>query len=389
MGPEREGYRHVSLECDRDVLSLLRIGVDAASIVGDKGGVGWHTHHLLRALLALNEEIEYVGYLRPGSLRGGRLDGWPLYDRLRWVEAPKWVMPWRGAWDGLDLYHGPNFKMQTTGRSGGIVTIHDLWLARHPEYSRKLLGQAGSSRRARARALRARKVVTVSEFSAQEIATLYGIAHEHVVVIHNGVSEEFVPEQDGQVMAELRQRWAIPAGGFILFVGGADPRKNHRVFLQAVAQVRSQLGGRAILLVGDEDHPQGSYRATAQELGLEQDVRCTGRLGREDLRRLYSFADLFVFPSRYEGFGMPVLEAMACGAPTITSSTSSLPEVAGEAALLVDPDDVQALGKAMVRVLSDRTLREGMRQRGFERAKLFTWQDAAARTLELYRRLCA
>ncbi|WHZ25180.1 MAG: Glycosyltransferase [Nitrospira sp.] len=367
----------------------MRIGIDAASIVGDKGGVGWHTHHLLRALLALNEDVEYVGYLRPGSLRGGRLEGWPLHDRLRWVEAPKWVMPWRGAWDGLDLYHGPNFKMQTTGRSGGIVTIHDLWLARHPEYSRKLLGQAGSSRRARARALRARKVVTVSEFSAQEIATLYRIAREHVVVIHNGVSEEFVPEQDGQVMADLRRRWAIPAGGFILFVGGADPRKNHRVFLQAVAQVRSHLGGRAILLVGDEDHPRGSYRATAQELGVEQDVRCTGRLGREDLRRLYSFADLFVFPSRYEGFGMPVLEAMACGAPTITSSISSLPEVAGDAALLVDPDDVEALGKAMVRVLSDRPLREGMRQRGFERAKRFTWDDAAARTLELYRRLCA
>lgn len=370
-------------------MSLLRIGIDAASIVGDKGGVGWHTHHLLRALSALNEEIEYVGYLRPGSLHAGRLEGWPLQDRLRWVEAPKWTMPWRGAWDGLDLFHGPNFKMQTTGRSGGIVTIHDLWLARHPEYSRKLLGQAGSSRRAMARALRARKVVTVSEFSAQELVSLYGIAREQVVVIHNGVSEEFVPESNGPVPAELRRRWAIPEAGFILFVGGADPRKNHRVVLQAVARVRSHLGGRVILLVGDEDHPQGSYGATAQELGVERDVRCTGRLGREDLKRLYSFADLFVFPSRYEGFGMPVLEAMACGAPTITSSTTSLPEVAGDAAVLVHPDDADALGKAMVTLLTDRTLREGMRQRGFERVKLFTWHRAALRTSALYRELCA
>ena len=132
----------------------MRIGIDAASIVGDKGGVGWHTYHLLRALLGLNEEIEYVGYLRPGSLQEGRLQGWAANDRMRWVETPRWLMPLHGTRDRLDLYHGPNFKMHTTGRSGGIVTIHDLWLARHPEYSRKLLGQAGSSRRARATANR-------------------------------------------------------------------------------------------------------------------------------------------------------------------------------------------------------------------------------------------
>jgi Glycosyltransferase len=367
----------------------MRIGIDAASIVGDKGGVGWHTHHLLRALLDVNDDIEYVGYLRPGSLRAGLLDGWPVNDRMRWVEVPRWLMPWRGAWDSLDLYHGPNFKMHTTGRSGGIVTIHDLWLARHPEYSRKLLGQAGSSRRARARANRARKVVTVSEFSAQEIETLYGVPRDRMAVIHNGVSEEFSPVGSESATAELRERWAIPEAGFILFVGGADPRKNHRIFLQAVAQSRQQLGGRAIVLVGDAEHPQGSYSATAQALGLEQDVRCTGRLDRENLRRLYSLADLFVFPSRYEGFGMPVLEAMACGAPTITSSTSSLPEVAGDAALLVHPDDVETLGKAMVTVLSDPELRQQLRQRGFERARLFTWQRAALRTVALYRELCA
>ncbi|MBA2486246.1 MAG: glycosyltransferase family 4 protein [Nitrospira sp.] len=366
----------------------MRIGIDAASIVGHKGGVGWHTHYLLRALLDLNEQIEYLGYLRPGSLKEGRLEGWPVNDRIRWVEAPRWLMPWRGAWDGLDLYHGPNFKMHATGRSGGIVTIHDLWLARHPEYSPKLLGQAGSSRRARATANRARKVVTVSEFSAREIEALYEIPHEQVVVIYNGVAEDFFPVHDDQVMAGLRERWAIPAAGFILFVGGADPRKNHDVFLQAVANVRPQLGGRVIILAGDAEHPQGNYRTTAHALGLEQDVRCTGRLDREELRRLYSCADLFVFPSRYEGFGMPVLEAMACGTPTITSSTSSLPEVAGDAAWLVDPDDVETLGTAMVTVLSDPELRQQLRQRGFERARLFTWERAALRTSALYRELC-
>jgi glycosyltransferase involved in cell wall biosynthesis len=366
----------------------MRIGIDAASLVGDKGGVGWHTHHLLKALLELDEKTDYVGYLRPGSLRAGRLSGWPTASRMRWIETPRWLLSWRGRWDRLDLYHGPNFKMHTAGRYGGIVTIHDLWLARHPEYSRKLLGQAGSSRRAIATAKRARKVVTVSEFSAREIESLYGISRDHVTVIHNGVSQDFTPLCNEQIKAELRTRWSIPPAGFILFVGGADPRKNHAGFLQAVAKCRSQLGGRAIVLVGDADHPQGSYAATAQSLGLEQEVRCTGRLDREDLRRLYSCADVFVFPSRYEGFGMPVLEAMACGAPTITSSTSSLPEVAGDAALLVDPDDVEGLARAMVNILSDADLQRSLRRRGYERARLFTWQRAAASTSALYRELC-
>ena len=368
---------------------VIRVGIDAASVVGDKGGVGWHTYHLLHALLELTDDVDYLGYLRPGSLQHGRLDGWPKHGRIRWVETPRWLMPWRAFRDGLDLFHGPNFKMHAKGRSGGIVTIHDLWLARHPEFSQKLLGQAGSSRRARATALRARKVVTVSEFSARELEALYDIPREHVVVIPNGVSEHFYPVQTQQEVIDLRRRWGIPTAGYILFVGGADPRKNHRVFLQAVAHRRSELGGRVILLVGDAEHPEGSYRATAQALGLEQHVRYTGRLDREDLRRLYASADLFVFPSRYEGFGMPVLEAMACGAPTITSSVSSLPEVAGDAALLIDPDDVEALGTAMIRLLSNGELRENLRQRGFERAQLFTWQRAALRTSALYHELCA
>ncbi|HVG02757.1 MAG TPA: glycosyltransferase family 1 protein [Nitrospira sp.] len=368
---------------------MIRIGIDAASVVGDKGGVGWHTYHLLRALLELKEDVSYCGYLPAGSLRGGQLDGWPMHDKIHWIETPRWMMPWRGRRDGLDLYHGPNFKMHALGRWGGIVTIHDLWLARHPEYSSKLLGQTGSSRRARATALRARRVVTVSEFSARELEELYDIPRHHVIVIPNGVSEDFHPRQDQQEVFDLRRRWAIPKAGYILFVGGADPRKNHRVFLQAVAQSRSELGGRAILLVGDAEHKEGSYRATAQALGLEQHVRYTGRLDRGDLRRLYAGADVFVFPSRYEGFGMPVLEAMACGTPTITSLSSSLPEVAGDAALLVDPDDVEALGKAMIRMLSDAELRAEYRRRGFERAESFTWQRTALRTSALYHELCA
>lgn len=198
----------------------MRIGIDASSIVGDKGGVGWHTHHLLQNLLLLPDELRYIGYVRPGVLRDGRPAGWASSDKIEWMEVPRWLMRWRGAWDRLDLYHGPNFKMHTTGRCGGVVTIHDLWLVRHPEYSPKVFGQAASTQRARDTARRARAVVTVSEFSAREIEALYGVSRERIVVIHNGVSEDFAPVRDEALCADVRRRLELPQAGFLLFVGG-------------------------------------------------------------------------------------------------------------------------------------------------------------------------
>jgi glycosyltransferase involved in cell wall biosynthesis len=367
----------------------MRIGIDASSIVGDRGGVGWHAAHLLEAMLALKEDVDYVGYLRPGSLRDGRPANWPAGDRLCWAEVARWRMSRRGRHDGLDLYHGLNFKLHTTGRYGGVVTIHDLWLERHPEYSTKFFGQRASSRRARATAHRARVVITVSRFSAREITSLYGVPPERVVVIHNGVADTFQPVTDDGTMQALRRSIGIPDAGFLLFVGGADPRKNHRTFLEAVDRCLPSLGDRAVVLVGDAVHPFGDYRETAGRLGLTSLVRCPGRMSRRDLRVLYSYADIFVFPSLYEGFGMPVLEAMACGAPVITSATSALPEVAGDAAVLVNPEDADALSRAIAEVLEDRGRRERLRGSGFARARTFTWHDAAARTHALYRRLCS
>jgi glycosyltransferase involved in cell wall biosynthesis len=278
--------------------------------------------------------------------------------------------------------------MHTTGRYGGIVTVHDLWLERYPEYSKKAFGQRASSRRAKSTAQRARAVVTVSEFSAREIADIYDVPEDRIEVIHNGVSEDFQPVIDEVAIGSLERELSLPASGFILFVGGADPRKNHRTFLRGVQQCLSALRGRAIVLVGDAVHPFGDYRETVRELGIEAHIRCPGRMSRQRLRLLYSYADVFVFPSLYEGFGMPILEAMACGAPVITSTTSALPEVAGGAAILVNPEDPEELGQAMVSLLDDPHAREQARSRGFVRAKSFSWSDAAARTLALYRRLC-
>lgn len=366
----------------------MKIGIDASPMIGDRGGVGWHTSYLLQAMLLAKRDVDFVAYLRPGSTPPEEIQGWSGSDHLRWVTASKWGMGRRGMADRLDLYHGTNFRMHTTGRYGGVVTIHDLWLERFPEYSPKFLGQTLSSYKTKRMARRARRVITVSQFSAQELMELFGLSAEQIAVIPNGVSDEFSPRRDDAAIVALKQRIGLTAPRFILFVGGADPRKNHRVFLEAASLVQKQLDGRALVLVGSATHPFGSYEQTAKSYGLEAQVLCPGRLSRDDLRLLYSYTDLFVFPSLYEGFGMPVLEAMGCGAPVVTSKTTALGEVAGDAAVLVDPRNARELGTAITSLLESESLRTSLKEKGFLRVKQYSWQRAAAQTLELYSSLC-
>ena len=366
----------------------MRIGFDANPMVGDKGGVGWHSYHLLRTMLARQEDIDFVAYAKPGAEQPDSVKAWPGVERLQWVNSSRWGMGKQGSSDQLDLYHGTNFRMQAVGRYGGLVTIHDLWLDRHPEYSKKMLGQWPSAFKTRQTALRARKTITVSEFSARELVELYGLKREHIRVIPNGVSEDFAPRRDDQAMAELRKRIGLKAERYVLFVGGADPRKNHQTFLEAAEKVRKKLGSRMLVLVGSPIHPFGNYEETARRRSLQEKVLCPGLVSTADLQLLYSSADLFVFPSLYEGFGMPVLEAMACGAPVLTSNSTALAEVAGDAALLADPQDAKALGEAMIRVLEDEPLRAALRGKGFERAKQFSWEQAATKTVDLYWEVC-
>ncbi len=368
----------------------MRIGIDAGPVVGGAGGVGTHTTQLLKAMVEQDKEKEFIAYIPTGTMHQLAAKGsWTSASNVRWVETGRWSLRWRGRMDRLDLFHGPNFKMRTQGRFGGIVTIHDLWLDRAPEYSAKMFGQRFSFARTRRTAWRARKVITVSRFSAGEISQLYGLPQERIVVIPNGVSDSFSVERDDPAMEAMRERMKISPDGYVLFVGGADPRKNHGNFLAAAARCRDVWKGLSLVLVGDPIHRFGNYRESAKAYGLERDIVCAGRVSPQELRLLYSYAQLFVFPSRYEGFGMPVLEAMACGAPTITSSTSALPEVAGGAALLVDPENPDQLAEAITQVLTREELRQDLRAKGLARVKHMTWHAAAAQTLGLYRDLCA
>ena len=365
----------------------MRIGFDAFPLAGSYGGISTYARQLLFALVRMGERHEFFAY-------GPRSGNWPERgweaknrDQIKWIRTSKVLVRKHGRLDHLDIYHGTNFKLQTCGRYGSVLTIHDLWLDRNPHYSPKLFGQHLSFYRTRRRASHASKIIAVSHFAAKEIQELYGIPAGKIRIIHHGVSAEFFPEKDEEKLLTLRRRYHLPLAPYILFVGGAEPRKNHSAVFQSFAHCPHLSNTHKVIAVGSEHSRWGHLQETSRSLGISDSIFCIGRIPQEDLRLLYSHADVFVFPSLYEGFGFPSLEAMACGAPVVTSNTTALPEVAGDAAILIDPANDEELGQAIVHVLEDSAIAESLQAKGLQRVKQFTWEQTACQTLHVYREL--
>jgi len=365
----------------------MRIGFDAFPLAGSYGGIKRYASHLLRALVGRGEGHEFFAY---GPVSGN----WPEVkwegnhrEQIKWIRTGKFWIRWRGQLDHLDIYHGTNFKLQARGRYGCVLTIHDLWLDRSPQYSQKLLGQGLSFYRTRRRARQATKIIAVSHFAAQEIQELYGTPCDKIRVIHSGVSDDFFQEKNEEKLSALQRRYHLPSAPYLLFVGGADPRKNHSTVFQAFAHCPRLSKTHRVIAVGSERSRWGDLRETGRSLGMNDYIFCIGKIPQEDLRLLYSHADVFVFPSLYEGFGFPVLEAMACGVPVVTSNATALPEVAGDAAILVDPTNDEALGQAIVHVLEDSAISGSLQAKGLQWVKQFTWERAARQTLHVYQEL--
>jgi glycosyltransferase involved in cell wall biosynthesis len=365
----------------------MRIGFDAFPAMNSFGGVGNYSRCLLEGLASLPAEGEIIAYIpnRPGL----KIDLLPTNDKIHvtWRETSEIFKNWYGGGMDLDLFHGTNFKAQAKGRFGSIITIHDLWLDRCPQYSKKLFGQKLSFYRTRYRAKHASHVITVSHHSAKEIQELYGIDGKQISVIWNGVSKEFWPEKLEKSGEILQSRFGID-GPYILFVGGAEPRKNHRALFRAYTKHSSLQRTHCLVVIGNPNHWMGTIEQTSKDLGILHRVVSLQNLSINDMRSLYSHADLFVFPSFYEGFGFPVLEAMACGVPVITSKGTALQEISNSAAVLVDPHNDEELGCAMQHVIEDQEVRRTLRRKGIERAKTFTWERAAEQTWQVYAQIC-
>ncbi len=367
----------------------MRVGLDGRALESPAAGVRRYTRELLAGIKGLGPGIEVVVFSTstrrgsrsptPGNGEPGR---WRRGSNLVWCLA---ALPLAVRRAPVDVFHAPAYTAPLWGVHPLVLTIHDVSYARHPEwypYRRDAWRRAFYRACARAADL----VVTDSEFSRAEIAAAYDIDPARIAVIPLGVGPPFVPgEVDGR---------ALPRGvrgPYVLHVGDLHARRNLVTALRAVVSLRQRvasLRSLQLVLVGVDRGEGGRLDELARRLGHPEALRFAGVPGDETLVDLYRRAAALVYPSRYEGFGLPVLEAMACGTPVVAARAGALPEVVGPAAPLVDPDDVEGFARALEPVLIDPEARREAQRRGLERAAQFSWRRTAELTVAAYRR-CA
>jgi glycosyltransferase involved in cell wall biosynthesis len=373
----------------------VRICLDVSPAIHHRAGIGRYAQELAAALLAVAPEHEYTAFYNRAA--EARPD--PPLDRLPHLTLSWDDKPWRlrvllaqllhrsqdSLFRGADLFHATDHLLPRLSHVRSVFTLHDLTFRLYPQahshWNRWFLALMLP------RFLRAADaLVADSECTRRDAVRLYGTDAAKIRVIYPGVSSRFRSAST----AIVRQKYGLP-DRFILSASTIEPRKNLITLLEAFAASTEQTGDRRpaargwkLVVAGKKGWLYEDFFRRLHELEMEGQVALLGFVPDDDLPALYSAADLFVFPSLYEGFGLPALEAMACGTPVIASNTSSLPEVVGDAGLLVDPHDTSGLAAAMEQVLADEWLRAEMRAKGIERAKTFTWEKTAHETLRVY-----
>jgi glycosyltransferase involved in cell wall biosynthesis len=374
----------------------VRIGLDGKVLTLSAGGTGRYSINLMRAMLAAageyRPELEFVIFTGPRTSRAvmkefdGACDECYLGAKSSLLRSLALIPPALRR-QRIDVFHGiDHVGIPFAGRTGKyVVTIHDViplilprtFTARHRAVVRLALARV---RR------RADRVIVPSHAVKQDVVQHLGLAEDLVTVTHHGCEPRFHPRADPEALRAARARYGLPSR-YVLAVGTLEPRKNLTTLLQAFARLREDGAvdpGLRLVLAGARGWLDEPIFRTVRSFGLEEVVCFPGFVDDDDLPELYRGAELFVFPSLYEGFGLPPLEAMACGVPVVTSNTSSMPEVAGGAAMLVDPLDVGGMAAAIARVLREERLRARLRAAGVARARQFSWETSARQVLDTY-----
>lgn len=376
-----------------------RIGFDITAAVCQGAGIGRYSRELVYALLKHESQFHYrLISARPtidlhpsdpilsaenASYRSLRLsDRWlyRIWHRLR--------LPLRADWltGQIDLFHSPDFVLPPLGwRMPAVLTVHDLSFLHYPETFTpsllKFLNQAVP------RSIkRATHILADSEATRADLIDAWPVVAEKVSVIYSGVSPLFKPVADSSLIQLTREKFRLGKEPYILSVGTLQPRKNYEMLFRAFHDVAKNLSIK-LIIVGGLGWMYDHIQAEIEALGLSGKVLLLGYVADSELPALYSGARLFVFPSLYEGFGLPVVEAMACGVPVLSSNASSLPEVAGTAALMLSPDDQEGWAREMIKILEDPEKRTKMIAAGFLQARNFRWKKSAQAVVEIYMRL--
>ncbi|MHB8160074.1 MAG: glycosyltransferase family 4 protein [Thermoleophilia bacterium] len=367
---------------------MINIGIDAHAIGERLTGNETYVVNLLEALFALESEHKFFLFFTRTEAASEWRDRYNnaevvmAHPAQPLVRIPI-VMPWLAWRTGIDLLHvqyaGPPFLNVPL-----ITAIHDISYERYPElFSKKEVAQFKATIPRTAR--KARKVLTISECSKRDLVEIYGLPENKVHVIYLGVGVEFTPEVESNSKQKMMEKYSI-AGRYFIAVGNLQPRKNLVRLIEAYARLRNEQPEicNKLVIVGKKAWKHDPILAFVKNSRWVEDIIITGYVPKNDLQILYACSDALIYPSIYEGFGLPPLEAMACGAPVIVSDTSALPEVVGEAALKVDPFDTDAIAAAMALIVREPDLAQCLSAAGIKRASRFTWSKCASETMAVY-----
>ncbi len=374
----------------------MRIGLDGKILTLRAGGTGRYAINLTRAMLAEaaahRPDLDFVIFTGPQTSRDVMAEFQGAYDECflgarSSVIRSLTLVPAALRRLGIDVFHGmDHVGIPLVGRTGKyVVTVHDVIPLILPETFTPRHRMVVRMALARVRR-KAHRVLVPSRAVKRDVVRLLNLAEGRVTVTPEGCEPRFRPVEAGAALRAVAARYGLPPR-YVLAVGTLEPRKNLTTLLRAFARLRRAGDvdpALRLVLAGARGWLDEPVFDAVRSLGLEDDVRFPGFIDDDDLPAVYGGAALFVFPSLYEGFGLPLLEAMACGVPVVTSNVSSMPEVAGDAALLVDPRDVDGLAAAIARVLRDGALRDRLRGAGIARARRFSWTVTARQTLDAY-----
>lgn len=373
----------------------MHIGLDAFSALG-KGGNSMYSRELIRHLLVEKRSHHFYlfGYLhdlfRPQFREQGASQHTEVHTRLspsyfplpRLTTINEILLRAAARLRGIEVFHFTNPMNIVSGPWKRVVTVHDLAPFHDPSWAKEdattLIKQKMS------RIVSSDAIIAVSEFTKQDLVEKWGVDPQKVTVVHEAVGGEFFPDDDRAFTHTI-----VGADSYLLCVGQLQPRKNNINLIRAFSTIAPQFPGLKLVFVGrpvSKEYFQ-SLQTAIRDAGVEDRVVFNHTVDTTGLRKLYTRAACLVYPSLFEGFGLPILEAYQCGTPAITSSTSSLPEVAGEASILVNPNSSEEIADAIQRLLSDSTLRETLRAAIPAQLKKFSWEKAARETLDVYESL--
>lgn len=364
----------------------MRIGMEVSPLIWERTGIQNYILGLLGGMAAVAEGHEFVLYTnRPLPFDPGL----PPSFRISVVDRPSprfqlWfqtTLPRRMQRDGLDLFHGTFYRLPILLPVPGVLTVHDLSGLLKPELHTRKTHFVNRMYPLFVR--KAAAIIAVSGATASELEKRFPGTAGKTVVVHEAADPRLAPVTDPVELRRVRGKYALPER-FILFLGTLEPRKNLTGLLDAFARIAPGIP-HDLVIAGALGWKTAAMEAKLSDSDLRDRILLTGRIPDEDVPALLSLCELFVYPSLYEGFGLPVLEAMACGAPVVTSSVSSMPEVAGDAALLADPRSPEDLARAIGALARDGELRRRLSGRSRDRAAQFSWIRAAEETLSVYR----